>query len=83
MPYQYYLVKEAKVHEYHQLPSREQQRAASAYADMWQKLEREGNAQALKKFLEGTLPGQPQKHAVIRRFLERGFYVASTATLVR
>ncbi|MFT3928058.1 MAG: L,D-transpeptidase [Myxococcales bacterium] len=83
MPYQYYLVKDAKVPEYHQLPSRDQQRAAAAYSDMWQKLELEGNAQKLKKFLEGSLPGQPTKHAVIRRFLERGFYVASTGTLVR
>ncbi len=83
MPYQYYLVKEAKVPEYHQLPSRDQQRAAAAYGDMWQKLEREGNDQTLKKFLEGKLPGQPTKHAVIRRFLERGFYVAATGTLVR
>lgn len=83
MPYQYYLVKDAKVPEYHQLPSRDQQRAAAAYTEMWQKLELEGNAQKIKKFLEGTLPNQPTKHAVIRRFLERGFYVASTGTLVR
>ncbi len=83
MPYQYYLVKEPKVPEYHQLPSRDQQRAAGLYGDAWVALEREGNAQKLKKFLEGALPEQPKKHAIIRRFLERGFYVAATSTLVR
>jgi hypothetical protein len=83
LPYQYYLVKDAKVPEYHQLPSRDQQRAAGEYVDFWQKLELEANAQKLKKFAEGALPNQPSKHAVIRRFLERGFYVASTGSLVR
>lgn len=83
MPYQYYLVKELKVPEYHQLPSRDQQRAASVYTDAWVAVEREGNAQKLKKFLEGSLPDQPKKHAVIRRFLERGFYVAATSSVVR
>ncbi len=83
MPYQYYLVKEHKVPEYHQLPSRDQQRAAGDYAAAWLAVEREGNAQKLKKFLEGSLPGQPKKHAIIRRFLERGFYVAATTSFVR
>jgi hypothetical protein len=83
LPYQYYLVKDAKVPEYHQLPSRDQQRAAAAYVEAWQALERENNPSKLKKFLEGALPGQPPRHAVIRRFLERGFYVAATGSVVR
>ncbi len=83
MPYQYYLVKDPKVPEYHQPPSRDQQRAAAAYADMWLKLERGEDKRKLALFLEGKLPGQPARHAAVRRFLERGFYVASTGTTVR
>lgn len=83
MPYQYFMVKDAKVPEYHQLPSRDQQRAAVEYSEMWQKLTAEDNAQKIKRFLEGKLPNQPTKHAVIRRFLDRGFYVAATGSAVR
>jgi hypothetical protein len=94
LPYTYYLVKDAKVPEFHQVPSRDQQRAAQAYAEAWQALinaaEAGGSARAqsdgqkkLKSFLAGTLPGQPSKHAVIRRYLERGYYVASTGVTVR
>jgi hypothetical protein len=83
LPYSYYLVKDARVPEFHQIPSREQQRAVQIYTDAWQLLVSEGNEQKLKSFIEGKLPGQPQKHAVIRRFLERGFYVASTGASQR
>lgn len=83
MPYQYYLVKDPKTPEYHQLPSRDQQRAAVEYSTMWTKLETEGNAQKIKRFIEGALPNQPKKHAVIRRFLDRGFFVAATSSMVR
>ncbi|HEX6241908.1 MAG TPA: L,D-transpeptidase, partial [Polyangiales bacterium] len=83
LPYQYYLVKDAKVPEFHQVPSRDQQRAAQTYADAWQALMGEGNEKKLQSFLAGQLPGQPTRHAVIRRFLERGYYVASTGVSVR
>jgi hypothetical protein len=83
LPYQYYLVKDAKVAEFHQVPSRDQQRAAQAYGDAWQALIAEGNEKKLASFVEGKLPGQPQRHAAIRRILERGFYVASTGVAVR
>jgi hypothetical protein len=83
MPYQYYLVKEAKAAEYHQLPSRDQQRATRDYIDALVKLELEGNAQKLKRFLEGKAPNQPLKHPVVRRLLDRGFFVAGTSVAVR
>lgn len=78
LPYLYYLVREAKVPEYHQLPSRDQQRAVSDYVDQWLRLEREKDEKKLSKFLEGTLPDQVKRHAIVRRFLERGFYVAAS-----
>jgi hypothetical protein len=83
MPYQYYMVKDVKVPEYHQLPSRDQQRSSRDYVDAWQKVEAEGNAQKLARFREGKLPGQPLPNAGIRRFLDRGFYVAGTGVTVR
>jgi L,D-transpeptidase catalytic domain len=83
LPYTYYLVKDAKVPEFHQVPSRDQQRAAQAYGDAWQALISNNEEKKLKSFLAGTLPNQPTKHAVIRRFLERGYYVASTGVTVR
>lgn len=83
LPYTYYLVKDAKVPEFHQVPSRDQQRAAQAYGDAWQALINSNEEKKLKSFVAGTLPNQPTKHAVIRRFLERGYYVASTGVTVR
>ena len=83
LPYQYYLVKDPKVPEFHQLPSRDQQRSAQAYAEAYQRLESEGNEKKLKAFLEGKLKGEPTRHPVVRRFLQRGFYVASTGSAVR
>lgn len=83
LPYQYYMVKEARAAEYHQLPSRDQQRAVRDYVSALLAVEKEGDAQKLKRFLEGKLPNQPKKHAIVRRFLERGFYVAGTSVAVR
>jgi len=83
MPYQYYMVKDLKVPEYHVLPSRDQQRAAVEYSETWQKLLAGDNAQKIQRFLEGKLPSQPPKPTGVRRFLDRGFYVAATGSTVR
>jgi len=83
LPYGYFLVKDNKVPEFHQVPSREQQRSAQAYAEAWQALLAPGNEKKLASFLAGALPGQPTKPASVRRFLERGYYVASTGAAVR
>lgn len=95
LPFSYYLVKDAKVPELHAFPSREQQRAVQLYMDAWSALLRE-TADAgvsareqkkretkLKKFEAGELPDQPKKHPIIRRFLERGFFVAGTDVVER
>ena len=83
LPYSYFLVKDNKVPEFHQVPSRDQQRAAQAYAEAWQALLIPGSEKKLATFLEGKLAGQPAKPASVRRFLERGYYVASTGAVVR
>ena len=66
LPYQYYMVKEAKAAEYHQLPSRDQQRATRDYVTALLEVERGSDARKLKAFLEGQVKGQPVKHPVVR-----------------
>jgi hypothetical protein len=83
MPYDYYFVKEARAAEYHQLPSRDQQRSVRDYVTALLGVEAEGNARKLALFLEGKLPKQPTRHAVVRRLLDRGFFVTGTSVAVR
>lgn len=96
LPYRYYLVKDAKVPELHAFPSREQARAVQLYREAWLALQRAAAAdagvsaralkkheKALEKFEAGELPDQPKKPSIIRRFLERGFFVAGTAVVER
>jgi hypothetical protein len=82
LPYAYHLIKENMVPEYHRLPSRDEQRAAQAYADRYFELH-EQNGRRAARFLAGELPNEPSKPAVVHRYLERGFYVASTGVEVR
>ncbi len=83
MPYQYFLVKDDKVPEYHLPPSRDQQRLVAEYTRAWLDVEGRSNAAQLGRFLEGGLPKQPTRPAGIRRFLDRGFFVAGTGSVVR
>lgn len=77
LPYTYHFVKENMVPEYHRLPSRDEQRAAQAYADRYFELHERSEKKA-ERFLAGELANEVAKPAVVRRFLERGFYVAGT-----
>jgi hypothetical protein len=83
MPYDYYFVKEARAAEYHQLPSRDQQRSVRDYIAALLAVEAEGNERKLALFQQGKLPKQPTRHAVVRRLLDRGFFVAGTSVAVR
>jgi hypothetical protein len=83
LPYRYYLVREPQVPEYHRLPSRDEQRAALAHGQRYVELlngDQERRAQQLR---QGALPNEPRMPAVVARYLERGFYVASNALGVR
>ncbi|MFW6049611.1 MAG: L,D-transpeptidase [Myxococcota bacterium] len=82
LPYAYHFIKENMVPEYHRLPSRDEQRAAQAYADRYFEILEESERRA-EHFLRGELEGELEKPAVVRRYLERGFYVAGTAVEVR
>jgi hypothetical protein len=82
LPYGYHYVKEGMTPEYHRLPSRDEQRAALAYASRYFELKAEDDRRAAR-FLDGALPGEPPRPAVVRRYLDRGFYVAATGVEVR
>ncbi|MEM9193284.1 MAG: L,D-transpeptidase [Myxococcota bacterium] len=81
LPYDYYYVKELAVPEYHRLPSRNEQRAAVEYSEHYQELLADNESRA-RRFMAGELPG-PRGTAVAARYLDRGFFVASTGIELR
>ena len=81
LPYAYFFVKERAVPEYHRLPSRNEQRAAGAKSERYLSL-LESDERRARAYLEGADDGPPGT-AVMHRFLNRGFYVASTGTELR
>ncbi|MCA9580981.1 MAG: L,D-transpeptidase [Myxococcales bacterium] len=82
LPYTYWFVKEPMVPEYHRPPSRDEQRAALAYAEHYLELLAKNEKRA-ERFLAGEGPGGPPRPAVVHRFLNRGFYVAGVGVEVR
>jgi hypothetical protein len=78
LPYHYYFVKEPKVPEYHRLPSRDEQRAARDFLARYQALAQQSRERG-EKFLRGELPNEPPSPSVVRRYLERSFFVAGAA----
>lgn len=81
LPYAYYFVKERAVPEYHRLPSRNEQRAAAAKSERYLAL-LESDERRARAYLDGADDGPPGT-AVMHRFLNRGFFVASTGTELR
>ncbi len=77
LPYDYYYVKEPMTPEYHQLPSRETQRAAAEFAARYLEL-LEQNERRAARMLDGELPGEPRNPPGVARFLHRGFFIAGT-----
>lgn len=75
LPYQYYFVKDELVPEYHQLPSRDQQRETRDYIARYLEIRRQ-NPERATRFLRGELAGDLPKPAIVRGFLDRGFFVA-------
>ncbi len=82
LPYAYYFVKEPMVPQYHQLPSRDGQRAARAFANEYLSILAHSESQAAR-FLAGEIPGQTKKPSVVSRYLNRGFFLAGTGIEVR
>ncbi len=82
LPYTYYFVKEPLVPEYFRLPSRNEQRVACDFADHYLKL-KEKKPKTAERLLRGELPQGPTRPTVVRRYLERGFFVAGAARETR
>ena len=83
LPYRYLFVKEQQVPEYHQLPSREDQRAAQAHAERYVALLEAGDERRAQQLREGRLAGEPPRPPEVARFLDHGFFVASNGVEVR
>ncbi|MEM1414728.1 MAG: L,D-transpeptidase family protein [Myxococcota bacterium] len=81
LPYDYFFVKERAVPEYHRLPSRNEQRAAAAKGERFLSLLADDERRA-RAYLDGADDGPPGT-AVTHRYLNRGFYVASTGAELR
>ena len=75
LPFDYYFVKEYLVPEFHRPPSRNEQRATSEFVAQVQKL-KSVDADKARKAAEGQITIELPRPAVVRRFLDRGFYVA-------
>jgi hypothetical protein len=82
LPYAYYYVKDDKIAEYHRLPSRDEQRAAEAFATRYAEVLTRDPKKAAK-LLANELPGEPRKLEIVRRYIDRGFFLASTGVEVR
>lgn len=82
LPYDYYFVKEPAVPEYHRLPSRNEQRAALAKAERYLELLKKEDKRAAD-YLAGRIELGPPGTAITARYLDRGFFVASSGSEVR
>jgi hypothetical protein len=82
LPYDYYYVKETTVPEYHRLPSRNEQRAALAFATHYEELLGRDERRAAR-YLSGDTGSGPSGTAIAARYLDRGFMIASNGVEVR
>jgi lipoprotein-anchoring transpeptidase ErfK/SrfK len=78
LPYRYYFVKETRVPEWHRLPSRDEQRVAQEFIQRYLELAEKSEERA-GKFLRGEIEDAVQGTKVVRRYLDRGFFVAGVA----
>lgn len=82
LPYDYFFVKERAVPEYHRLPSRGEQRAALAKGNRYLELLAKEDKRAAA-YLTGEVELGPKGTAITARYLDRGFFVASSGSEVR
>jgi hypothetical protein len=83
LPYHYWFVKEPQVPEWHQLPSRDDQRAAAAHAARYLELLGAEDARRAAQLRAGELASEPPPPPEVARWLDHGFFVASNGVEVR
>ncbi|MEM9075016.1 MAG: L,D-transpeptidase, partial [Myxococcota bacterium] len=82
LPYDYFFVKEPMTAQYHQLPSRSQQRAAGTFGTRYLAILDRDEGRAAR-MLRGELPGEPTPPAGVERFLNHAFFIAGTDVQTR
>ena len=75
LPYAYYFVKDFMVPEFHRLPTREDQRQAREYGTRYLEL-KDKNEKLAARLKAGELANEPKSPAFVKRYLDRGFFVA-------
>lgn len=83
LPYRYLFVKEPQVAEWHQLPSREDQRAAEAHGLRYVEFLQADQRRMAERLRAGELPNEPPRPREVARYLDHGFFLASNGTEVR
>jgi hypothetical protein len=84
LPYEYWFVKEDAVPEYHNPPSRDDQRAAVAFSERLVALRTEDESgRRAARLLAGELANEPRSPTGVNRYLDRGFFVAGAGVEVR
>ncbi len=83
LPYRYMFVRDPQTPEYHQLPSRDDQRDAIEHGRRYAELLNDGQERRAGLLREGRLAGEPRMPAVVARYLHRGFYVAGNGVETR
>jgi hypothetical protein len=82
LPYDYYYVKEPATAEYHRLPSRDEQRAVATFTARYLQLQAK-DAKKAERLMAGELKNEPARLEIVRRFIDRGFFIASTGIETR
>jgi hypothetical protein len=86
LPYEYFFVQQPATAEYHRLPSPDEQRSVRDFASRYLELRGSGRADAEKnaqKLLAGELKNEPAKPEIVRRFIERGYFIAGAGMRAR
>lgn len=83
LPYHYYFVKEQQVPEWHQLPSRDDQRDAAEHAARYIHFLEADQTDRAEQLRAGSLAGEPPAPHEVARWLDHGFYVAGNGVETR
>jgi len=76
LPYRYYFVRDVIAPEYHRLPTRREQMYIHTFTERFRALKALDPKKA-EALLAGELPNEPAPPHYVRRFIQRGFYIAT------
>jgi hypothetical protein len=79
LPYAYYFVHASMTPEFHRVPSRDEMRAVNQFISRYNELKTKNPKLALK-LLAGEAKKEPPRPEIVRRFMDRAFFIASTGT---